>query len=203
MKRKKAKKPKHTGLDFAAMGLQGARMCMWENCHEMGLYPAPKSPQQSPEGRKPDDFFWFCMEHVRQYNVRWDYFRGMTDAQIRRFQEEAQLGHRPTWKMGVAGGKPKGKKTRQQELYEAVEKFAFLTEDFSYYPPEYPKEGKEALAVLELSYPVTMKDIKLRYRELVKRFHPDKNQGKKEAEERFKTINEAYHYLKNCGYFTA
>ena len=42
-----------------------------------------------------------------------------------------------------------------------------------------------------------MDDVKARYIELVKRFHPDTNGGDKTAEERLKLINEAYTTLKN------
>lgn len=38
----------------------------------------------------------------------------------------------------------------------------------------------------------------MRYKQLVKRFHPDANGGDKAAEERFKEISEAYSYLKSC-----
>lgn len=38
-------------------------------------------------------------------------------------------------------------------------------------------------------------DIKKAYRKLAHQFHPDKNQGKKESEEKFKEISEAYEVL--------
>jgi DnaJ-class molecular chaperone len=37
--------------------------------------------------------------------------------------------------------------------------------------------------------------VKARYKELVKRHHPDANGGDKSAEERFKTVSEAYRTL--------
>ncbi|MEI6489457.1 MAG: DnaJ domain-containing protein [Bacteroidota bacterium] len=40
-------------------------------------------------------------------------------------------------------------------------------------------------------------EIKAKYRALAKKYHPDKNIGNKEAEERFKEIQEAYHVLSN------
>lgn len=40
-------------------------------------------------------------------------------------------------------------------------------------------------------------DIKKAYRKMAHTYHPDKNQGDKEAEERFKKINAAYEVLKN------
>ncbi len=44
---------------------------------------------------------------------------------------------------------------------------------------------------------VTIDDIKIGFREQAKKYHPDKNEGNAEAEERFKDINEAYRILSN------
>lgn len=41
----------------------------------------------------------------------------------------------------------------------------------------------------------TLAQIKKEYKKLAKQFHPDKNQGDKSAEEKFKLINEAYEVL--------
>ena len=50
--------------------------------------------------------------------------------------------------------------------------------------------------VLDLKEPLTHAGLKARYKELVKRHHPDTNNGDKGAEERFKRINQAYNTLK-------
>lgn len=44
---------------------------------------------------------------------------------------------------------------------------------------------------------VTIDDIKIGFREQAKKYHPDKNEGNTDAEERFKDINEAYRILSN------
>ncbi len=49
--------------------------------------------------------------------------------------------------------------------------------------------------VLGLSKDATENDIKKAYRNLALKYHPDRNPGDKEAEERFKEINEAYEVL--------
>jgi curved DNA-binding protein len=49
--------------------------------------------------------------------------------------------------------------------------------------------------VLGLKKNATPAEIKRTYRKLAVKFHPDKNPGNKEAEERFKEINEAYAVL--------
>lgn len=45
---------------------------------------------------------------------------------------------------------------------------------------------------------VTLSQIKISYRELAKKYHPDVNVGNMEAEERFKDINEAYKVLSDA-----
>ena len=44
---------------------------------------------------------------------------------------------------------------------------------------------------------MTFEHIRTRYRELVKRYHPDANGGDRSAEEHLKVINEAYTRLRN------
>jgi curved DNA-binding protein CbpA len=50
--------------------------------------------------------------------------------------------------------------------------------------------------IMGLTSPVTMEELKSRYKHLAKLNHPDRNGGDKEAEERLKLINEAYTTLK-------
>ena len=61
--------------------------------------------------------------------------------------------------------------------------------------PRRTKQQRRDLAELDLDETANLQDIKMRYKQLVKRFHPDANGGDKRAEERFKSINEAYRSL--------
>ncbi|WP_200762403.1 molecular chaperone DnaJ [Nitrosophilus alvini] len=49
--------------------------------------------------------------------------------------------------------------------------------------------------ILEVERGATFDEIKKAYRKLALKYHPDRNQGNKEAEEKFKLINEAYQVL--------
>src|SRR3989337_1134792 len=51
---------------------------------------------------------------------------------------------------------------------------------------------KDFYAVLGISKEAAPDEIKRAYRKLAQKHHPDANPGKKEAEERFKDISEAY-----------
>jgi len=54
---------------------------------------------------------------------------------------------------------------------------------------------KDYYSVLGVSKSASQSDIKKAYRKLAVQYHPDKNQGEKAAEEKFKQINEAYDVL--------
>jgi len=49
--------------------------------------------------------------------------------------------------------------------------------------------------LLEIGRGATPEEIKKAYRKLAMKYHPDRNQGDKEAEENFKAVNEAYQVL--------
>ena len=49
---------------------------------------------------------------------------------------------------------------------------------------------------MALEPPLTLEQLKRRYKELVKKHHPDANGGDRDAEERLKSINDAYTTLR-------
>ena len=74
--------------------------CEWPNCKAPATHRAPK-------GRLREREYWrFCLDHVREYNHAYNFFAGMSAEDIARYQKEAVIGHRPTWKMGMNGGRP-------------------------------------------------------------------------------------------------
>ena len=55
--------------------------------------------------------------------------------------------------------------------------------------------GKDYYKILGVPRNASQEEIKKAYRKLALKYHPDRNKGNKEAEERFKEINEAYAVL--------
>ena len=57
----------------------------------------------------------------------------------------------------------------------------------------------KSLEALDLAEGVDRVQIKARFKELVKRHHPDANGGDKRSENRLREIIQAYNYLKQAG----
>lgn len=165
------------------------KWCCFHNCEAEGVHPAPKPHPHTRER------YWFCLEHIRRYNASWNYFAHMDDSEVEHYQRTVASGHRPTWKMGVPPSVAK------EQILNKV--FAmFSNQEAAAIPtPAIPAAEREALAVLDLTYPVTLAAIKARYKKLVKLHHPDVNNNDKSAQEKFITVNKAYTYLLSCGYF--
>ena len=158
--------------------------CDVAGCVHPAAYRAPKSRDHLR------DYYWFCLEHVRAYNAGWDYYKGMSPGEIEHNLRADTGWQRPTWPLGRNGG-------ISEALEAELASFAGMgrtrTTPADTRPPP---ELREALGVLGLDWPVTRDAVRLRYRELAKRHHPDANGGDKSAEERLKTINLAYATLR-------
>ena len=176
----------------AAQRAAGPRTCDHPDCAAAGEFRAPRARD------KLDEFWWFCLDHVRAYNATWDYYRGMNEHQIERERRFDTVGRRPTWPMG-----PRGRHGAEghvdPEMLRAAIRRLFGDEAFHEEPrraPRPPTPGEEALRMLDLPPDASVSDIKARYKTLAKLHHPDANGGDKAAEERLKSINQAYSFLK-------
>lgn len=178
-------------------GEADVRLCEHPDCGEMGEFRAPRSRSDLR------NYLWFCLSHVREYNRAWNYFQGMSQNEIEAYQHSSNTWHRPTWTMGVNGAREHGDFTFEQ-LQDDLGLFEGATSGRSNgarsAPPEVSPPVRRALAELELTAVASAPEVKLRYKEMAKRFHPDLNGGSKSDEERLKMINAAYSFLSGAGY---
>jgi DnaJ-domain-containing protein 1 len=184
-------------LDLSDVQAPPRRPCDWPACRLGGDYRAPKSRERLRE------FFYFCLEHVRAYNRAWDFFAGMSQAEIESYLREDVTWHRPTWPLGSQHEPVTG--WRWQDPYHLFLNGEGLNgaQGASEWDRRPATQGKTArmLAVLELAPGATRAELKARYKQLAKRHHPDLHGGDKRAEERLKLINEAYTYLLDSDHF--
>ena len=164
------------------------RPCDMPGCGAVGDYRAPKSRQSLRE------YWWFCLEHVRAYNAAWDFYKGMSPAQIEAEMRADTHWQRPTWPLGHLGARL-DEAIRRDPLHVLNAGFR-RAERERRAAAETPADLREPLATLGLGWPLTLADLKSRYKELAKLHHPDANNGDRAAEERLKTINLAYATLR-------
>lgn len=177
-----------------------APACQWDGCTQPGTHRAPVGRLREGE------YFRFCFDHVREYNKSFNYFSGLTDSDIARFQKEALTGHRPTWVMGAQGGARTAADFAQVRSGRAGY-YNRIRDPFNLFGGQQmpPRERKakpleaKALETLGLDAKATGADIKSRYKELVKRHHPDANGGDRGSEDRFRDVLQAYRVLKQAG----
>ena len=176
----------------------GTRICAWQGCTAPGPHRAPQSPERLR------DYYWFCALHAREYNLRWNYFAGMSDTDIEHYIHDNITGHRPTWRHRDSGqvhhaGAPS---QRYQDRFNLFGDPATPAAASQPQPPagrRFPAVMSEAFASLGLAETASLKEIKLRYKELVKRFHPDANGGDRATEGKLKQVIQAYNRLRTGG----
>ncbi len=166
-----------------------ARACAWPDCNGIGEHRAPRSRQDM------NSFHWFCLDHIRQYNKAWNYYDGMSDKQVEADLRFDTTWNRPSWPFaGVEKDLNfKGPIPDINDFGGAFSSSGEANADTGAprrHQPDTPEA--QAMAVLDLKPPLNLEKIKRRYKELVKRYHPDANGGDKAAEEKFKQISQAY-----------
>ena len=179
--------------------------CEWPNCKAPATHRAPK-------GRLREREYWqFCLDHVREYNHAYNFFAGMSTEDIARYQKEAVIGHRPTWKMGMNGGRPASRSHSARfypEFAGRADPFDVLREFGSPRQAGWrPADGRpvrnaerKALGTLGLEGDASPQEVKSRFKALVKRHHPDANGGDRSSEDKLREIIQAYNYLKSVGF---
>ncbi len=171
------------------------RTCARAGCDEEGGFKVTRSREHLGE------YIWLCLAHAREHNESWDFFRGMDEKDIESFRNDAMTGHRPTWPLGKRAARmqnPFGSFSVDDGL-GTFEKDADSRPHVRRPERTLTRLQIQALDVLNLAHGATLLEIKARYKELVKRFHPDANGGDRGAEERLKQVIKAYGVLRASG----
>ena len=169
--------------------------CNHPGCTEPGEFRAPMGRMR--EGQ----FFQFCLEHVREYNATYNYFNGMSADDVAVYQRDALTGHRPTWSMGTNRAGGRGFREDGDGPGAAADPLGMQRTRRPYADaPRKPRHGiavVKSLGDLGLDETADAAAVKARYKDLVKRLHPDANGGDRSNEDRLREIIRAYNHLKS------
>lgn len=170
------------------------RVCDHPGCDLAGEYPAP---MQFGDGK-----YWFCKKHAAEYNRGFNFFDTMTDEQLKQFNENARYGFKQTWKMGSGPmGGAKAGKAHDPRTYRGSEFFGNSEADRAERRAARGATGVAARALAELDLEPTAKppEVRARYAEYVRRFHPDSNSGDRSSEDKLSRVIRAGKTLKAAG----
>ncbi len=168
------------------------RTCEIPGCPAGAGYRAPKSRTSLNE------YWWFCLDHVREYNGAWDFYKGMSAGQIEAQIRADTRWQRPSWPLGRLGSGQIDEEALRDPLgvLSAAGVRGGRRAASEAARPELPAKLRQPLELLGLAWPVSLDELKSRYKTLAKRHHPDANHGDRAAEERLKEINLAYSALR-------
>ena len=164
-------------------------ICDWNKCTNEGLYRAPKERDNSK------DFRLLCLDHVKEFNKNWNYFLGMNDQQVLEFLKSDMIWHKPTQSFSSSDNffkvlwrnalRDEMDKNNLNNYSNSMNKFKFTHNDI------------KAFSILGVTVGLKWEKIQVKFKKLVKKFHPDMNSGNKKFEDKLKVITLAYTQLKN------
>ena len=183
-------------------GMSGAfetstRACEHPGCQETGQYRAPKSPDDL------DDFYWFCKDHVREYNLKWNFFNGQTEEEI-----DAQVGKDRVWERETKPFGKRGEEARAWARLGVDDPHQILGENATRNPGKsitgtrkLPPTERRALDILEAKDHWTKAEIRKSYKALIKVLHPDMNGGDRGHEDQLGEVVWAWDQIKDSRHF--
>ena len=173
------------------------RVCDHEGCQEAGKFRAPKSPDVL------DDYYWFCQQHVREYNLKWNFFDGTTEAELNAQMSKDRVWDRPT--------KP-FKKSVEERAWARLgidDAHQVLGENATRNPGrngaaggrKLPPTERRAVEILEVKDSMSKQEIRRAYKKLIKVLHPDMNGGDRSQEEQLNEVVWAWDQIKVSRHF--
>ncbi|MES2097428.1 MAG: J domain-containing protein [Pseudomonadota bacterium] len=178
------------------------RLCDADGCGEQGEFRAPLLDGPRQRGDGPGGYRYLCLEHVREFNARYNFFRGMSTDEIHEAQRPFAGWERETRAFAHSGADVPPRWADFSDPLDAIgarfrQKVAAERKDGK------PLSGddRRALKVLGLETDADRKGLRTRYSELVRKFHPDRNGGDRSMEKALQEVIAAYQQLRTSPAF--
>ena len=183
-------------------GMSGAsetstRVCDHEGCELPGKYRAPKNPDVL------DDYWWFCREHVREYNLKWNFFETATEAELNARESQDRVWDRPTRDFKKSVEERAWARLGINDAHEVLGQNA--TRNPGRGSPtggrRLPPTERRAIEILEAKDDWSKPEIRRAYKKLIKVLHPDMNGGDRSQEEQLAEVVWAWDQVKGSRNF--
>ncbi len=171
------------------------RCCEHPGCTTAGEFRAPGGVRPGFDG--PGEWRWLCLDHVREFNARYNYFNGMSADEIADAQGPYGGWERETRAFASAGGSPPPRWADFADPLDAIAaRFRPQAATMRADGRLLSEADRRSLRVLGLEIDADRTALRKRYLELVRRYHPDRNGGDRSHEKALRAVIEAYTALK-------
>jgi hypothetical protein len=176
--------------------------CGHPGCLDSGEFRAPNPYGRAASPNGPGDYQWLCLDHVRAFNARYDYFTGMTREEIEDAQMPSAAWASETRVFSAGGVDSPPKWSDFRDPLDAISaRFRDGVAAARARHKPFTSEDRRALKILGLSEDADRKALRSRYSELVRKYHPDKNGGDRSFEKKLQAVVEAYQLLRTSPAF--
>ena len=162
-------------------------ICEWSKCKKTGVYKAPVEKDNSKK------FKLLCLEHIKVFNKSWNYFADMKEEEIENFIKSDLTWHKPTKSFGSSENFFRILWVNALDDKPGMFKDSIFK---NFKKSKLSDKDMDALKILGLKNDTNWSDIQKRFKMLVKKYHPDKNQGSRKYEDILKKITLAYSQLR-------
>jgi hypothetical protein len=176
----------------------GDRACASPGCREAGEFRAPGPRRPGFDG--PGDWRWLCLDHVREFNTRYNFFDGMSAEEIVD-QQRPYAGWERETRAFSAGAHDRPRWADFTDPLDAIgARFAEIRKPRADGRP-LSEADRRSLKVLGLGHDADRRALRQRYAELVRRYHPDRNGGDRSFERALQDVIAAYTHLRGAALF--
>ena len=189
------KKATRTRRGMSGASETSTRVCEHEGCSEPGKFRAPRAPDVL------DEFKWFCKQHVREYNLKWNFFNNTTEAEI-----NAQMSKDKVWERETRNfSDPEARAWARLGIEDPHQ---VLGENATLNPGKastgsrrLPPTERRAIEILEAKDNWSKAEVRKAYKSLIKILHPDMNGGDRSQEEQLQEVVWAWDQIKDSRSF--
>ncbi|MCM8729909.1 J domain-containing protein [Hephaestia sp. GCM10023244] len=176
------------------------RRCEQPGCTEPGEFRAPGAVSRPAD--QPRGYRWFCLDHVREFNARYNFFSGMTPEEISDAQRPFSGWERETRAFASAGGDVPPRWADFSDPLDAIgARFQRKVAPERRDGRALSDGDRKAMRIMGLAVDADRAALRKRYAELLQRYHPDRNGGDRTHEHALREVIEAYQRLRNAPAF--